>query len=332
MIRTHRPPDTPSPRPLAKARAALYVRAMTDLTAAPTEAPDTSAVPSAATLVRPPRRYGAFNTLGTWTLYAREVRRFLKVWMQTLFAPVITTLLFMTVFKLAFGDRGQLTGDFEGLIYNNFLAPGLVVMAILQNAFQNTSSSLTISKVQGSQVDFLMPPLSPLELTAGFIAGAATRGLMVGTIAALAIHFSGPLIWLVTLGQVSVDSLASLNIVHLWAVLYFGAAAAIILAALGAMGGIWADKFDHLAAVTNFVIVPLTFLSGTFYDIKVMVEPFYTLALFDPFFYLIDGFRYGFLGVANSNLQIGVIVAGALAVLASAGVWWLFRSGYKLKA
>jgi len=303
---------------------------MTDTTAS-SDTPQIAITQDAA-LVRPPRRYGVFNGLGTWTLYAREVRRFLKVWMQTLFAPVITTLLFMTVFKLAFGDRGQLTGDFEGLVYNNFLAPGLIVMAILQNAFQNTSSSLTISKVQGSQVDFLMPPLSPLELTAGFIAGAATRGLMVGAVAAVAIHFSGPLIWLVTFGQVEVESLARLDVVHLWAVLYFGAAAAIILGALGAMGGIWADKFDHLAAVTNFVIVPLTFLSGTFYDIKVMIEPFYTLALFDPFFYLIDGFRYGFLGVANSDLGAGVAVAGALAVLSCAGVWWLFRSGYKLKA
>lgn len=291
-----------------------------------------AATPTDAAIVRPPRRYGAVNTIGTWTLYKREVQRFIKVWMQTLFAPVITTLLFMTVFKLAFGDRGQLTGDFDGLIYNNFLAPGLIVMAVLQNAFQNTSSSLTISKVQGSQVDFLMPPLSPLELTFGFVAGAATRGLMVGTIAAIAIHFSGPLIWLVTFGQVTVESLASLNIVHLWAVLYFGLCAAIILGALGAMGGIWADKFDHLAAVTNFVIVPLTFLSGTFYDIKVMIEPFYTMALFDPFFYLIDGFRYGFLGVANSNLGTGIVVAGVLSVLSCLAVWWLFRSGYKLKA
>ncbi|MEM9739702.1 MAG: ABC transporter permease [Pseudomonadota bacterium] len=305
---------------------------MSDLIAASADVTQPVTLPEPATVVRPPRRYGAFNTLGTWTLFAREVRRFLKVWMQTLFAPVITTLLFMTVFKLAFGDRGQLTGDFEGLVYNNFLAPGLIIMAVLQNAFQNTSSSLTISKVQGSQVDFLMPPLSPLELTAGFIAGAATRGIMVGAIAATAIHFSGPLIWLVTFGQVSVDSLASLTIQHLWAVVYFGAAAAIILAALGAMGGIWADKFDHLAAVTNFVIVPLTFLSGTFYDIKVMIEPFYTLALFDPFFYLIDGFRYGFLGVSNSNLQVGIFVTGGLALLSCALVWWMFKSGYKLKA
>ncbi len=237
--------------------------------------------------------------------------------MQTLFAPVITTLLFMTVFKLAFGDRGQLTGDFEGLVYNNFLAPGLVVMAILQNAFQNTSSSLTIAKVQGSQVDFLMPPLSPFELTAGFIAGAMTRGLLVAIIGGIAIHLSG---------------LASLGIAHAWAVAYFGLCAAIMLGGLGAMGGIWADKFDHLAAITNFVIVPLTFLSGTFYDIKVMVEPFRTLALFDPFFYLIDGFRYGFLGVANSDVTLGALVTGGLTLLSVFGTWAMFRSGYKLKS
>ncbi|MEO1787715.1 MAG: ABC transporter permease [Pseudomonadota bacterium] len=283
--------------------------------------PDTARRPLAAeaNAARPPqpRAYGSINSLGLWTLYRREVARFLKVWMQTLFAPVITTLLFMTVFKLAFGDRGQLTGDFEGLVYNNFLAPGLVVMAILQNAFQNSSSSLTIAKVQGSQVDFLMPPLSPLELTIAFIGGAVTRGIMVALVAGVAIHVSG---------------LASLSIVHAWAVVYFGACAAIMLGALGAMGGIWADKFDHLAAITNFVIVPLTFLSGTFYDIKVMVQPFYTLALFDPFFYLIDGFRFGFLGVSNSNLVIGVVVSGALAFLASAATWFMLKSGYKLKS
>lgn len=264
-----------------------------------------------------PRTYGAINWLGLWTLYKREVGRFMKVWMQTLFAPVVTTILFMTVFKLAFGDRGELRGDFAGLNYNDFLAPGLVVMSVLQNAFQNSSSSLTIAKVQGSQVDFLMPPLSPLELTIGFIFGAVTRGVVVGLVGAIAIHVSG---------------LATLNIVTLWPILWFGLMAAIFLAALGAMGGIWADKFDHLAAVTNFVIVPLAFLSGTFYDIKVLVEPFRTAAMFDPIFYLIDGFRYGFLGAANSDIMAGVLITGLMAFLASAGVWWMLKSGYKLKA
>jgi len=241
----------------------------------------------------------------------------MKVWMQTLLAPVISTLLFMTVFKLAFGNRGELTGDFAGLDYNSFLAPGLIVMAMLQNAFQNSSSSLTIAKVQGSQVDFLMPPLSPVELALGFIFGAVTRGIMVGAIAAIGIHFSG---------------LADLSIVHIWPIVWFGLMATIFLAAIGAMGGIWADKFDHLAAVTNFVIVPLTFLSGTFYDINVLVDPFKTLAYFDPIFFLIDGFRYGFLDASNANVIVGMAVSGASAFIASAGVWWMLRTGYKLKA
>jgi ABC-2 type transport system permease protein len=287
--------------------------------------PTSQARPTAADLARqsaavtPPsvRDYGAINWLGVWTLYKREVSRFLTVWKQTLVAPIVQTLLFMTVFQLAFGNRGNLSGDFAGLRYGDFLAPGLLIMAILQNAFANSSSSLVISKVQGSYVDFLMPPLSSAELTFAFITGAATRGLMVAFIAGVFIHIS---------------PLADLPIAHIWAVLWFGLCAAIILAACGAMGGIWADKFDNLATISNFVIVPLTFLSGTFYDINVLIEPFLTVAMFDPFFYLIDGFRYGFLGAANSNLIIGAIVSGALAFLTSAGVWWMFKSGYKLKA
>jgi len=279
--------------------------------------PELAAQAARAATPPEPRRYAAINTIGLWTLYKREVGRFLKVWMQTILAPAISTLLFMTVFKLAFGNRGVLTGDFEGIAFENFLAPGLVIMAILNNAFQNTSSSLTIAKVQGNASDFLMPPLSSLELTLGFIAGAATRGAMVAIISAVAIQLTG---------------LADLSVRQVWAVIWFGAMASIILGAFGAMGGIWADKFDHLAAVSNFVIMPLTFLSGTFYDIQVLVEPFQTLSHYNPFFYLIDGFRYGFLGVANSNLMIGVVVTGLLAAGLSFCVWAMFRSGYKLKA
>lgn len=276
---------------------------------------DTAAAQSSAQ--RNVRQYGSINGLGLWTLFKREIGRFMKVWMQTVFAPVVTTLLFMTVFKLAFGDRGRLMGDFEGLNYIEFLAPGLIVMAILQNAFQNTSSSLVQAKFNSTYVDFLMPPLSPMELTIGFIGGSVVRGLLVALISAIGIQISG---------------LADLSIVHLWPILWFSITSAIALGALGAIGGIWADKFDHLSAVTNFVIVPLTFLSGTFYDIKVMSEPFYTMALLDPFFYMIDGFRYGFLGVANSSVIVGVWVTGLLAVAGIFAVWLMFRSGYKLKA
>lgn len=263
------------------------------------------------------RQYGAFNGLGLWTLYRREVGRFLKVWMQTVFAPVVTTLLFMTVFKLAFGDRGQLTGGFEGLRYNDFLAPGLIMMAILQNAFANTSSSLVQAKFNSTHVDFLMPPLSPLELTLAFLGGAVTRALMIALICALAIQLSG---------------LANLPVRHLWPIAWFSITSSIILGALGIVGGIWADKFDHLAAVTNFVIVPLTFLSGTFYDVKVMVEPFETVAHLNPIFYMIDGYRYGHIGVANGSLTIGVIYTGLLTIASVVAVWAMFRDGYKLKS
>ena len=281
---------------------------------------DTGPAPPALRLPRDDTTFGTLgdlNLVGLWTLYCKEVWRFLKVITQTVLAPVVTTLLFMTVFKLAFGDRGNLTGDFEGLSYNDFLAPGLIVMAILQNAFQNTSSSLVQAKFNATYVDFLMPPLSPLELTAGFLGGAIVRGLLVALISAIGIQLSG---------------LANLSVAHVWPIAWFSLTAAIVLGALGAIGGIWADKFDHLSAVTNFVIVPLTFLSGTFYDIKVMTPPFQTLAHMDPFFYMIDGFRYGFLGVANSSILTGVLYTGGLSLISVFAVWAMFRSGYKLKA
>jgi ABC-2 type transport system permease protein len=263
------------------------------------------------------RQYGAFNGLGLWTLYQREVGRFLKVWMQTVFAPVVTTLLFMTVFKLAFGERGQLTGDFEALRYNDFLAPGLIMMAILQNAFANTSSSLVQAKFNATHVDFLMPPLSPLELTIAFLGGAVTRALLIALVCGVAIHLSG---------------LASLPIRHVWPILWFSLTSSVILGALGIVGGIWADKVDHLAAVTNFIIVPLTFLSGTFYDVKVMVEPFESIAHLNPIFYMIDGYRYGHIGVANGSLWVGVAYTGLLSLVSVIAVWAMFRNGYKLKA
>lgn len=265
------------------------------------------------------RQYGWINWLGLWTLYRREVGRFLKVATQTIFAPVLSVVLFMIVFKLAYPDRGV---DFSfGRAsgpggFNEFIAPGLVMMAILNNAFQNSSSSLTIAKVQGSMVDFLMPPLSPLELTIGFVAGAVTRGAICAVLTALIIHFTG---------------LADMSVLHIWPLIYFGSMAAIMLGAVGAMGGIWADRFDHLAAVSQFVILPLTFLSGTFYRIDALSEPFETMSAFNPIFYLIDGFRYGFTGASDGNVQIGIYVSAGVAFACALGVWWMLRTGYKIK-
>lgn len=262
------------------------------------------------------RRFGAVNWLGLWTLYVKEVRRFMKVVTQTVIAPVVTTLLYLIVFNYAIGAARPAVG---GVPYIEFLTPGLMMMAVLTNAFTNSSSSIMIGKVQGNIVDVLMPPISPLELTIAFVAGAATRGLMVGLITGL----TGAA-FIAATGE-------AMNIVAFWAVIFFSTAAALIFGMLGVVGGIWAEKFDNIAAVTNFIIMPLTFLSGTFYSIARLPEAFQTVTHANPVFYMIDGFRYGFTGHAESNLMIGVSYLSLLTI--SFGVWcyFLFRSGYKLK-
>lgn len=252
------------------------------------------------------------NWIGLGTLYKREVRRFLKVYTQTLLAPMVTTLLFMAVFALALGGATRVVGDVP---FMEFLAPGLIMMAIAQNAFANTSSSLVVAKVQGNIVDTLMPPFTPLELTIGIAFGGATRGIVTGLFVGLAISL-----------------VVGSKIYHPGFIIYHAIMASLMLSLLGMMGGIWADKFDHIAAVTNFIITPLSFLSGTFYSIERLPEAARIIAQFNPFFYMIDGFRYGFIDHADSNLWVGVVV---MAVI-NAGLWaittWMFASGYKLKA
>ncbi len=264
------------------------------------------------TSVPGPRVMGRFNWLGLWTLYWREVRRFLKVHFQTIWAPVVTTLMFLAVFAMALGGAGR---EVHGLPFLEFLAPGLVMMAMVQNAFANTSSSLIISKVQGNIVDVLMPPLSPAEQTLGFALGGMSRGIVVGVAVALAMSLFVPL-------QLKAPGF----------ILYHAVMASLMLALLGMIGGIWADKFDHMAAVTNFVVTPLSFLSGTFYSIDRLPEPFHLLALLNPFFYMIDGFRYGFIGTADGNPLVGLAVVGGANLVLLAVTYRMFRLGYKLKA
>ena len=262
-----------------------------------------------------PRAYGVVNWIGLWTLCVRETRRFWKVGMQTLFAPVVSTMLMLFVFKLALPASS--TASPGGVAFASFLAPGVVMMAILNNAFANTSSSLIIAKVQGNAVDFLMPPLSPIELTIGFLSGAVTRGLLVGA---------------VTFAVIFLLQVAPFHIAQLWAVIYYSLVASLFMGAIGLLGGIWADKFDHMAAVQNFVIMPLTMLSGTFYPISRMGEPFVTISHFNPFFQMIDGFRYGFTGHHEGNLMMGAFYTLGLTLALCTACWALFRSGYKLKA
>ncbi|MFN5212112.1 ABC transporter permease, partial [Brevundimonas sp.] len=254
-----------------------------------------------------PRVYAGMNWIGVRTLYLREVRRFWKVGAQTVAAPVVTTLLYMMVFVVALqGARPPL----HGTPFAAFVAPGLIMMAILNNAFANASSSLIQAKIMGTATDFLTPPLSPLELAIGFSLGAATRGLVVGLVTA-----------------VCVLPFARLGVANGAALVYFAVIASLLMGLIGVVAGLWSEKFDHLAAVQNFVVMPMTFLSGAFYLVENLPEPFATISHFNPMFYLIDGFRYGFIGQAEGSLAVGVALSLGLTVVMAGVCWILFRTG-----
>jgi ABC-2 type transport system permease protein len=258
-----------------------------------------------------PRRIGAVNWVGLWTLYLKEVRRFVKVATQTVLAPLITTLLFLAIFSLALGRASATIG---GVPYLQVLAPGLVMMAMVQNAFANTSSSLMISKIQGNIVDMLMPPLSAGELTLAFAAGGVTRGLAVGLAVALAMTAFVPI-----------------EIRHAGFILFHAVAASLMLSLIGILAGVWAEKFDHMAAFTNFVITPFAFLSGTFYSVERLPEFWKSAAHFNPFFYMIDGFRYGFFGLADVPPETSLAIVGAFACLLAGLALMLIGRGWKLR-
>ncbi|MBT3789425.1 MAG: ABC transporter permease [Alphaproteobacteria bacterium] len=258
------------------------------------------------------RHIGAVNWIGFWTLYSKEVRRFLKVWGQTVFAPMVTMLLFLAIFTLALGGAVRTVGDIP---FVQFLAPGLIMMAIVQNSFANTSSTIMVAKIQAVIVDVLMPPLTSLELVTAFALGGMTRGLVVGISVTLAMSFFVPL-----------------EIVHFWAVLFFAVSGSLMLSLMGLIAGVWADKFDHMAVITNFVITPLAFLSGTFYSVEKLPGIWRTISSFDPFFYMIDGFRYGFIGAADDSPVLGVVVMLGMNAALGWIAFELFRRGYKIKA
>ncbi|MEM8588880.1 MAG: ABC transporter permease [Pseudomonadota bacterium] len=258
-----------------------------------------------------PRAVGSINWIGLKTLYVKEVSRFLKVFTQTVAAPVVTTLLFYTIFALALGG---LVRDADGVPFLEFLAPGLIMMALIQNSFANTSSSMVISKIQGNIVDVLMPPLSPVELLCGYVGGGITRGILVGAVTFAAIRVFVPV-----------------GLHDFFFIAYHAVAASMMLSLLGIIGGIWADKFDQMAAVTNFVIVPLSFLSGTFYTISRLPEVWQVIAHFNPFFYMIDGFRYGFIGQSDGTLVLGLFVMFGINLFLAIVAWRMLTTGYKLK-
>ena len=254
------------------------------------------------------------NWGGLKTLYIKEVRRFFKVQMQTVWAPAVTTMLYLVIFTVAMGREGRLV---LGAPFADFLAPGLIVMAMLQNSFANSSFSLLVGKIQGTIVDYLMPPLSTGELIAGLVGAAVTRAFLVGGA-----------VWL----AMALWPGVSVEVRHPGAALWFGLMGSLLLAFLGLITSVWAEKFDHAAMITNFVVAPLSLLSGTFYSVEQLAPAFQAVSHANPFFYVISGFRYGFLEVTDSPLMVGAIGLLVLNIALWALCYALLRSGWKIKA
>ena len=253
------------------------------------------------------------NWGGLKTLYIKEVRRFFKVQMQTVWAPAVTTLLYLIIFTVALGRSGRLV---LGVPFADFIAPGLIVMAMIQNSFANSSFSLLVGKIQGTIVDYLMPPLSTGELIAGLVGASVTRAFLVG--------FA---VWIVMSFWPGVH----VGIAHPLSVFWFGLMGSLMLAFLGLLTSIWAEKFDHAAAVTNFVVAPLSLLSGTFYSADQLSPTFRAISHANPFFYVISGFRHGFLSEADSPIYVGAAALALINIALFAACYVLLKSGWKIK-
>jgi len=258
------------------------------------------------------RRFGLVNWIGLYSLYVKEVSRFLIVWAQTLLSPLVSSLLFLSVLTLAIGnDRG----DVLGYSFISFLAPGLIVMSIVQQSFSHSVSSLMIGKIQGNIIDTLLAPLSATEVTLAIIMAAVTRGLVI-------------------LG-ISIVVFSLIVEIHIYNVFYIFIGAflgSFILGALGFITGLWAEKFDHTATITNFIITPLSFLSGVFYSIERLPDFFQTISKINPFFYIIDICRFGFLGVSDGSTSFGLIYLSILSIVVWLLSYYLYKTGYKIKS
>jgi len=248
---------------------------------------------------------------GFRTLFYKEILRFWKVAFQTVLAPVVTALLYLTIFGHALRGRVEV---YPGVEYTSFLIPGLVMMSVLQNAFANSSSSLIQSKITGNLVFVLLPPLTSWEMFGAYVLAAVARGLAVGC---------G--VFVVTIWFIPVGFAAPLYIIA------FAVLGSAILGTLGLIAGIWAEKFDQLAAFQNFLIMPLTFLSGVFYSTHSLPDLWRHVSRLNPFFYMIDGFRYGFFGVSDINPLTSLAVVGGFFALIAALAMRLLASGYKLR-
>jgi len=251
------------------------------------------------------------NGHGMYTLFSKEMWRFLKVAVQTILTPVVTVMLYLLVFSSVLSKNVEV---YRGVGYTAFLVPGLIIMSMLQNSFANSSSSLFQSKQNGSVVFMLLAPLSSLEFYVAFVGASIMRGILVGL---------G--VWMATWLFVP------FHIHNVWVLLVFGLAGCGILGGLGLIASIWADKWDHIAAFQNFVILPLSFLSGVFFSIHTLPEIWKKISHYNPFFYMIDGFRYGLLGVSDNSIWISMTIVVVFFVMVSLICLVMLHSGYKLR-
>ena len=252
------------------------------------------------------------NYLPLISLFKKEILRFLKVGIQTIIGPAVSSLLFLAVFHLALGRTVE---SINGVSFANFIAPGLIMMTILQNAFANSASSIGQAKFQGNIVDVLMAPLADIEITLGYVGGSIARGLICGLVTSIGIYFFIPF-----------------SIYSISALIFYAIMGSLMMGTLGTMVGIWADKWDQQQGITNFLVLPLTFLSGTFYSISRLPDFWQNFAIFNPFFYNIDGFRYAFLGQSDSSLFIGSLTLIILNIVLVYSCYLMFKTGYKLKS
>ena len=258
------------------------------------------------------RRFGLVNWYGTWTLYVKEVLRFLNVWAQTLFSPLISSLLFLLVLSLAIGNE---RGDVLGVSFISFLAPGLISMQVIQQSFSHSSSSFMIGKIQGNIVDLLYAPLSAAEVTIAVSLASVTRAVMIAIISIITFML-----------------IIEIQITNYLTLIAFTFLSSFILGNVGIIAGLWSEKFDNMATVTNFVIIPLSFLSGTFYSIERLPGLLKTISEFNPFFYMIDGFRYSFIGQADGSITVGLVYLTILSVVSWFITYLLYKNGYKIKS
>ena len=258
------------------------------------------------------KKFGYVNWIGLWTLYKKEVLRFLKVVIQTVISPLVTSLLFLIVLSLAIGNERS---EVLGFPFIQFLAPGLIAMQVIQQAFSHSSSSIMIGKIQGNIVDILYAPMNAGEITLALNLAACTRSVMIALVSIIVFSF--------------IVELEFYNFFYIFIFVFLGS---FILSSIGIIIGLWAEKFDHMASATNFIIVPLSFLSGTFYSIDRLPGILQQISEMNPFFYIIDGFRYGFLGTSDGSIIIGIFYLSILSCLSWFAAYILFKKGYKIKS